>query len=366
MNALAEKGCEVHFVVGRFWGLKDRLKGLGMKPGPYLKIEPVCMAQTGPGLALPFNHHGVYNACALARLKRLAGRGLGVVWVRHLKLADFLLAHTGNQGLKLVYEAHEIFSQTAREEGMAPQKVVRLKAMEQRVIKGVDKVAAISQPLAHALSPMLSNSAALPLVPSGVDQNFFLPLERQRQSGLVVYAGSLAPWKGVDLLIKALARTKKVSLEILGGEENSPDWLRIEQLAAGLSVKDRLVMSPRAGQEKVRDLLARAEIAVWPGKAGMRISAEFTSPLKLFEYLASGCAVVAPDLPAARAVLTPDRDAMFFKPDDPDSLAIAMDKLVEDAEMTATLGKSGQKTAEKYTWERRAQTMISVIKELSN
>ena len=366
MKALAEKGCEVHFVVGRFWGLKARLADLGMKSVPNLRIEPVFMAQTGPGLALPFNHHGVYNSCALARLKRLAGRGVDAVWVRHLKLADFLLAHTGNHGLRLVYEAHEIFSQTAREEGMNPEKLARLEAMEKRVLKGADKVAAISSPLAEALAPMVRGSGPLPLVPSGVDRAFFLPLENRRQPGLVAYAGSLAPWKGVDLLLKALAKTRKTRLEILGGEENGRDWQRVSELADKLSVQDRLVLRAKAGQDQVRELLSRARVAVWPGAGAMRISAEFTSPLKLFEYLAAGCAVIAPDLPAARAVLEPDKDAVLFTPDDPDSLALAMDNLAEKPELSASLGQRGQKTAGKYTWEQRAQTMISVIKELSN
>ncbi|CAO0823272.1 hypothetical protein DFAR_3610019 [Desulfarculales bacterium] len=157
---------------------------------------------------------------------------------------------------------------------------------------------------------------AVTLAPSGVEEAFFAVEDSRRQADLVAYAGGLGPWKGMDLLLQAIAQVPRARLEVLGGRPDSPDWRRLQGLAAGLGLEGRFIMRSQAGQDQVRKLLGRAAIAVWPGTARQRIAAEFTSPLKLFEYLAAGCAVVCPEVPAARAVVTTE-NACLFAPDDP-------------------------------------------------
>jgi glycosyltransferase involved in cell wall biosynthesis len=198
---------------------------------------------------------------------------------------------------------------------------------------------------------------------SGVDDAFFAVPQDQREPDLVAYAGGLGPWKGVDLLLQALALVPQARLCVLGGDEGSADWSRLQGLAAELGLGSRLIMRPRADQAGVRGLLARAAVAVWPGTARQRIAAEFTSPLKLFEYLAAGCAVVAPRLPAALGVLTPDRDAALFAADDAASLAQALTGLLDDAPRRAELGRAGRELARRYTWQARARILLAAMAE---
>jgi glycosyltransferase involved in cell wall biosynthesis len=120
-------------------------------------------------------------------------------------------------------------------------------------------------------------------------------------------------------------------------------------------------MRPKADQEAVRELLGRASLAVWPGSGGQRIAAEFTSPLKLFEYLAAGCAVLAPDLPAARAVLTHGRDAWLFRADDPQALAQGLERLLRESELARGLARAGRELARGYTWEARAGALLAAM-----
>lgn len=363
LRALGQEGVEVHFLAGRFWGLRRVLNGLGLEGASGVVLEPVLMAQSGPGLAVPFSWHGLYHASALARLKRLAGQGIKTVLVRHLKLADYLLARQPKAGFKLIYEAHELFAQTAKEEGMDPASRAKLEEMEKRVLSLADRVVAISRPLARALEPLVGQSGPVAVAPSGVGEEFFRESGQAREPDLVAYAGGLGSWKGVDLLFKALAQAPGMRLEVLGGEPGSPDWQGLEKLARELGITDRLKMRPRAGQDEVRRLLSRAALAVWPGSAKQSISAKFTSPLKLFEYLASGCAVIAPNLPAAGWVLSHERDALLFEPDDPASLAQAMTRLKEDSQEAARLAEAGRELAQKYTWRARARVLKRVIGE---
>lgn len=362
--ALARQGATVHLVAGGYQGLEDRLTALGVPLGGGVELERVAMCQPGPGSRAPLSWGRVYRTAAARRLARLRRSGVRVVMTRHLKLTAWLLARRATVGLPVLYEAHELFARTAAEEGMAPAKLARLEALERAVLTGVERVVAISEPLARALEAMPGVPGPVQVTPSGVDQAFF-DASGPRQRGLVAYAGGLGPWKGVDLLLEALASVPEARAVVLGGRPGSADWQRLVALAGRLELGARLEMRPRAGQDEVRRLLGGAGIAVWPGTARQRIAAEFTSPLKLFEYLAAGCAVLAPDVPAARAVLTHEADALLFRPDDPDSMAQGLRRLVSQPELTERLGGAGRAVAQGYTWDARAAKLLGVMEEMA-
>ena len=361
LRALAGAGVEVHFLVGKHSGQGKVLSDLGLNDIPGLHIHPVAMWQSGPGKIVPFSWHGRYYRAALARLNRL---GVELVLVRHLKLAEFFLENWRRGGRKLVYEAHELFHQTAAENQMPPEKLDSLKQLELGVLGRADAVAAISAPLAEDVQPFMNSGAPLCLAPSGVGAEFFNIARDAVETDLGGYAGGLMPWKGVDLLIQALALTCRGRLEILGGRRDSGNWQRISSLAAEFGLGDRLVMRQAADQATVRELLGRAGVAVWPGSARSQIAARHTSPLKLFEYLAAGCAVLAPDLPAARSVLTPGENALLFKPDDPRSLAEGLERLWGDPQLARDLGRKGRELARSYTWEQRGLTLKDLFASL--
>ncbi len=361
-RALAGQGAEVHLICGRFAGLERRLLELGLAGVAGLQVQPVAMWRPGPGLRVPFSWHRPFQHAAWARLKRLARSGLEAVLVRHLKLADFLLPRLEGLGVPLLYEAHELFAQTAAEEGAPQDKVADLAALEQRVLLGADRVIAISRPLARALEEQ-GVPGPVAVAPSGVDEAFFEVDGARRQEELAAYAGGLGPWKGVDLLLEAVAQVPRARLEVLGGRPDSADWQRLRRLAQHLGLGGRFELRPRAGQDVVRELLGRAGVAVWPGTGRQRIAAEFTSPLKLFEYLAAGCAVVAPRLPAAESVLTHGLNALLFRPDDAGDLAKALNQLLDDPAQARSLGAAGRELARGYTWQARAAVMMEVMAE---
>ncbi len=361
-RALAQSGVELHLICGWFSGLKQRLAELGLVGVPGLQVHGVAMWQPGPGLRVPFSWGGLYQAAACKQLGRLVGQGLDSVLVRHLKLAAYLLPRIKEMGTPLIFEAHEFFSQTATEEGAAGAKVAALEATERQVLLGVERVIAISRPLASALETF-GVPGPVAVAPSGVDESFFKVDGAERQNDLAAYAGGLGPWKGVDLLLEAMAKTPELWVEVLGGQEGNADWQRLNDVAARLDLGGRLTMRPRAGQDAVRELLSRAGIAVWPGTGRQRIAAEFTSPLKLFEYLAAGCAVIAPRVPAAESVLTHAENALLFEPDNAGSLAEALNQLAGDPDQAKALGRAGRELARAFTWQARAEIIKQVALE---
>ncbi|NTV37906.1 MAG: glycosyltransferase family 4 protein, partial [Anaerolineales bacterium] len=81
------------------------------------------------------------------------------------------------------------------------------------------------------------------------------------------------------------------------------------------------------------------------------------SPMKMFEYLASGRAILTTDLPVLREVLD-ESMAVFATPGDVDSWASALSELLADEKRRQALGQHGRTAAERYTWVERARKAL--------
>ena len=83
----------------------------------------------------------------------------------------------------------------------------------------------------------------------------------------------------------------------------------------------------------------------------------YASPLKLFEYMASGRPIIASDLPALREVLN-DRNSLFFKPDNAADLARAVKMLKSSQMLGYHLSQQALADVKNYTWDKRAQRIL--------
>jgi glycosyltransferase involved in cell wall biosynthesis len=114
-------------------------------------------------------------------------------------------------------------------------------------------------------------------------------------------------------------------------------------------------------QQEVMRGLARACIAVLPNRDDP--DSRFTSPIKLFEYMAAGCAIVASDLPPLRAVLAED-EAVWVRPGDPGSLAEGIRRLAADPERARRMGERAREKARGFTWRARAERLADLLRAI--
>ncbi len=181
------------------------------------------------------------------------------------------------------------------------------------------------------------------------------------QIGLVVlYTGQLFKWKGVDTLLQSVVYLKKeASLFIVGG--SSKDVLQMR--------KD----IPEASDTRVHFINFRPhdEIAIWqkaadvlvlPNTGKQKVSLYYTSPMKLFEYMASGRPIVASNIPSIAEILN-ESNALLVFPDNPLALAQSINSLLENRERGEQLATQALKDVQKYTWRKRAQKIIQHINE---
>jgi glycosyltransferase involved in cell wall biosynthesis len=149
---------------------------------------------------------------------------------------------------------------------------------------------------------------------------------------------------------------------IIGGHPGEADLARVTALAASLGLlghddtPDRLTVSGLLPPPAVAAALASANLLVLPNTA-TAISERYTSPLKLFEYLARGAAIVASDLPAIREILTHDVTAWLVPPGDAPALAAACTALAADPARRQRLGEAARALSAEYTWDRRAERL---------
>ena len=112
---------------------------------------------------------------------------------------------------------------------------------------------------------------------------------------------------------------------------------------------------------EVRRLVAAMDILVLPTSASMPYAA-YTSPLKLFEYMASGLPIVCADLPVLHEVVEHERDVLFFEPDDGISLAAAIRRLREEPGLASRLASAAATRSRGYSWDGRAGRILEQLK----
>ncbi len=304
--------------------------------------------------SLPWPLSGVHsNRLFFANLRRRFGDRLlrEIILVRHLKLAAKIAQDLPSA--RLAYEAHEVFGDTAA----AGKRAVN-RALEQRVVATAAVVVANSAATALRISELYGRPRALEIVPNGVARPESLPEKAWAEAGRhVVYAGSFFPWKGVADLVAAAGQLAGLRIILMGGDERRMAELSARAAPGGAAME----FTGRLPHAQVMSRLASACIAVLPNRD--ETDSVFTSPIKLFEYMAAGCAIVASDLPALREILRED-DAEWVKPGNPDSLAAGIRRLASDPQRAQVLGDRVRARSLDYTWTARGRKLKAILESL--
>lgn len=206
------------------------------------------------------------------------------------------------------------------------------------------------------------------VTPDGVDLARFEPpmdrTEARRQLGLsaqskiVCYTGHLFEWKGVCDLVDAALYFPKVLFLIVGGMTEDQERLRAH---VARRFAENVRLTGHVPPTEVPAFLFAADVLVLPNSAHEAISREYTSPLKMFEYMASGTPIVATDLPSMREILRDRENAVLVAPDDPRALAAGIENMLSEAELATRIGQQARDDVAQYTWKQRAASILSFI-----
>jgi glycosyltransferase involved in cell wall biosynthesis len=209
------------------------------------------------------------------------------------------------------------------------------------------------------------------VAPDGVDLARFEPpadrAEAREQLGLPVeakiicYTGHLFEWKGVYVLVDAALHLSDVLILIVGGMVEDQERLRAYITEQSI---ENVRLIGHVPPTEVSRFLYVADVLVLPNSGREPMSREYTSPLKLFEYMASGTPIVATDLPAAREIMRNGENAVLVAPDSAEALAQGIEQVLRAPEQSWQLAARARKDVTAFVWERRAADISSFISNL--
>lgn len=177
---------------------------------------------------------------------------------------------------------------------------------------------------------------------------------------LVGYVGkysALGMSKGVDTVIDAISRLPAHARGVIVGAVG--DELRlIQEHAATFCITDRLMIIPFVRHAQAILYMRAMNALVLPSPL-QEFFAYHSSPVKLFEYMASGTPIVASDLPAIREVVAHGDSALLVPPGDPDALARSLISLMDDPARAEALASRAADAVRDSSWAARAERIAS-------
>lgn len=301
---------------------------------------------------------GLAQALTLAR----DARPTAFVYQRYSlnNLAGVVLARA--RGIPLVLEANASEVRW-REEWSSLRFPGLARACERFVLDNSDRVATVSANAGRDLLAAGVDPSRLRIVPNGVEVERFrgaqpraLPFEDG--TTVVGFAGLFYPWHGARWLAEAFAIVHRdrpqARLLLVGDGEEAP---LVRSILTRAGVADAALLTGMVARDEVPGYLAAAHILVSPHA---RNDAFIGSPIKLWEYMASGRAIVASDVAQIGDVLRHHETALVVPPQDPSALASAIVELIDDPQLRARIGASAAaEAAAEHSWDARLRSALN-------
>lgn len=260
----------------------------------------------------------------------------------------------------LAYEAHRRYSRRGR-------------WLQREVVRRVGMVIAITPKLAEDLTALGADPARVLVAHDGIRRERFANLPSQSEARQMVgwpqgafiigYVGrlhTLSMDKGLDTLIAALRQVEGASLALVGGPDDMAAELRQQWIGLGLD-ESRFLCAGHVPPERVPLYLSTFDVCAMPHPWTEHF-AYHTSPIKLFEYMASRRAIVASDLPGWADVVQDGESALLVPPGDAEALAAAITRLRDDPALRERLATYAyQRVMERYTWDVRARGILGKV-----
>jgi glycosyltransferase involved in cell wall biosynthesis len=259
-----------------------------------------------------------------------------------------------------------LFEERATHGGLALHGVAR--ATERRVWKAAEVVLPVTQVLADILETSGVQRSKLTVIPNGVDLPRFSPSPETaavreelgiRAPVVLGFTGFMREWHDLDRVARLLAEPWAAELHLLiVGDGPGRGSLEAEAKRSGVS--DRVTIMGIVDRDRVNRYVNAFDIALQPRVV------EYASPLKLFEYMALGLAIVAPDTPNIREVLTDNDNALLFPLKDDQAFSRRLRQLVTDSDLRRSLGQRARQTIieRPFTWDHNAERVMALAAQL--
>ena len=174
------------------------------------------------------------------------------------------------------------------------------------------------------------------------------------------YVGHLYAGRGIEVILEVARRLPTLEFQLVGGREQEILAWRSAEAPTNVTFCGFVPPAQLPALYRCFDILLmpyQASVAVRSGKSD---TARWMSPMKMFEYMATGKAIAASDLPVLREVLVDGRNALLVPPADVDAWVEAIERLTQDERLRRELGRRAlQNFVDHHTWSARANSVLA-------
>lgn len=269
-----------------------------------------------------------------------------------------------------------LFEERLRYDGLALKALARWS--QRYVWQHADRVLPVTRVLADTVASYGVDPARIVVIPNGINGARFShapdTLSAKRALGLegslvLGFTGFVRDWHGLDTVIDMIAKDAPVAPGVAGERSvartllvvgDGPARAALEAQAARLGIGERVRFTGIIERDDVARYVAAFDIALQPAVVS------YASPLKLFEYLALGKAIIGPAQPNIEEILTDGENALLFDPADPKAMALAIDRLCADPLLRVRIADNARRTIadQKLTWLENAQRVVDLFAKL--
>lgn len=185
-------------------------------------------------------------------------------------------------------------------------------------------------------------------------------LELERDQKIVCYCGNTYRGRGIEYLVDIAGKLSDIMFLIVGGLDSDNEYYA--DLAKQKGAKNFKIRG-HVPHDTVSMYLLASDVLVLPYSSQMTIkggtnAAAFTSPIKLFEYMAAGKPIVATSLPTVNEILKDGEDSVLVDPDSPDTLYKGIELVLNNSKLSKMLSQNALAKVREYTWEKRVEKIL--------
>lgn len=179
------------------------------------------------------------------------------------------------------------------------------------------------------------------------------------------YIGSINQGRGIELIIELAEIYPRISFFIVGGTHSD-----LKEKLNIYNVPDNVICTGYLSQKEIKNLMNDFYIVLAPYQKKVSVSkkgsdtSKWMSPIKLFEYMSYGKAIIVSDIPVLHEVIINNYNGILVSPQSLSEWSSAVTQLLEDQSLHETLKINAYKTlVDGYTWDQRSVNIYKSIKE---
>lgn len=264
-------------------------------------------------------------------------------------------------GKRVVFDSHEhvarqIMSKYYLAKWLRPIVARMYQAFEFFAVKRVDAVVAATPDILKHFDGRTDCSAGVYNYPMSTE--LWAKTANETKGRIICYVGGMTRIRGLKELVQAM--------EFVDGE------LHLAGKISESALEDELKTLPGWSKVVQRGFLNRQEVGSLLSRSALGIvtflsapNHMFCLPTKLFEYASAGLPVVASDFPLIRQIIDEDDFGVCVDPSDPQTIAAAINSLLDDPEKARRMGENGRRAVEtKYNWQTEERKLFALYERL--